>query len=315
VSGEKYKLLCSSASADAVKESYDNLYKSDVRFLAYSDVSYPEKLKQKEVLPPPGLFYKGDVSLLNTTSVAVVGTRKCSSYGEETASKFGGELCDYNITVVSGLADGIDAYAHKAALAAGGKTIGVLGTGHNRFYPRINDGLYRQICKTGLVVSEYPPDSDGAKYTFPERNRIISALSDAVIIIEASENSGALITSDRALEQGKEIFAVPGNITSPKSQGTNTLIKNGANLLSGMQDILRYFSIKNTKISKEKPSFKLDNFEEKIYNLLEIGETDFDGIAAGVGLKTSEIITSLLSMEVKGAVKRLKNNNYRRVEL
>ena len=312
VGADKYGALIKTANIDLLNESYNELSRYGVEFLAKSDRKFPERLKQSEVSAPSGLYYKGELSLLDTTCIAIVGTRRCSNYGKETAYKFASELTEYSFTVVSGLATGIDAYAHDAALSANGKTIAVLGMGHACFSPSDNAKLFSRICGEGLAVSEYPPCYEGSKYTFPERNRLISGLSDAVIIVEAAQKSGALITADRALEQGREVFAVPGNITSPKSAGANALIQKGASLLFGTQDILNYFSVKNTKIHKNAPILQLDIYEQKIYNLLEFGEILLDELQSKSGFTMQEFLSTLLSMEMKGAVIRLSGNKYKR---
>jgi len=312
VSGECYARLCDNACVDLLQKSYDKLYEYGVKFLAGCDNNFPIKLKQNNVLPPIGLYYKGDLSLLDDglNSVAIVGTRRCSEYGKDATYKFSSELSDYGIVVISGLATGIDAYAHDAVLKSNGKTIAVLGMGHKKFSPLDNLKLFNKICDSGLVLSEYPPLIEATKYTFPERNRIVSALSDAVIIVEANKQSGALITASRALEQNKEIFAVPGNITNPKSFGTNDLIKNGANLLSATQDILKYFSIKNAKNSQKNILPPLDLFEQTIYNALKDGELSFDQLYDKCGLSGAELSSVLVSLEIKGVVDRKLNNRY-----
>jgi DNA processing protein len=161
-------------------------------------------------------------------------------------------------------------------------------------------------------VSEYPPEFEGTKYTFPERNRIISALAACVVIVEAAARSGALITADRALEQGKEVFAVPGNITSPKSVGTNELIKKGASVLTGTQDILSFFSYKNPKISPKNAVPQLDIFEQKIYTLLSVGQMHVDELAKQSGFSVGELLSTLLSMELKGVIAHgFEANTYR----
>ncbi|MCL2375592.1 MAG: DNA-processing protein DprA [Firmicutes bacterium] len=308
---EKYQLLCEALKNDAIYKSYDTITKQGVKYLAFCDEEFPEKMRQREVLSPPGLYYVGDLSLLNSTAIGIVGTRRSSSYGKDNAKKFASELAEYNITIVSGLATGIDAYAHEACLNATGKTIAVLGMGHQKFYPVDNTKLYHRICQEGLVVSEYAPAVEATKYTFPERNRIIAGLSDGVIIIEAAEKSGALITAARALEQSREIFAVPGNITNPKSRGTNRLIQNGATLLLGTEDILESFAIKTNKIKKNSPVIQLDIYEQKLYTILEQGEMSFDELNAKSNLTVDELVTLLTSLELKDAVAKAPGNKYR----
>jgi len=303
------------ANLEMLEKRFDSLKELGVDFLPFCSEKFPEKLAQSNVLPPPGLYYRGDISLLSPklNSVAIVGTRRCSHYGKEATYKFSGELVDYGFVVISGLATGIDAYAHDACLKANGKTVAVLGMGHNKFYPLDNLKLYQQICKEGLVISEYPPESEAARYTFPERNRIVSALSDAVVVIEASGKSGALITASRAIEQNKDIFALPGNITSPKSLGTNELIKSsGAHLLSCTQDILKIFDIKNAKNTKNIVAIQLDIYEQSVYNQLVVhGELPFDKLFELTKLSSGELNSVLVSLQMKDAVISLPNNTYR----
>jgi len=315
VTKDAYKRLCDYADLTLIKTYYEKLYERNVKFLAFSDDEFPEKLRQSSVVSPSGLYYRGDIALLaaDINAVGIVGTRRCSHYGTETAQKFASELSDYGIVIVSGLATGVDAVAHKAALeTSGGKTIAVLGMGHDKFYPSDNLKLYQKICTEGLVVSEYPPNFEASKYTFPERNRIISALSDAVIIIEAAAKSGALITADRALEQNKEIFAVPANITSPKSIGTNKLIQKGvAQLLSGTEDVLEFFAVKNSKNQTQPPILQLDIFEQTLYTILADGELSREEWFEKSKFTIAEFNSLVVSLEVKSAVIGMPGNKYR----
>lgn len=308
VGQKQYELLKRSANVDYLENSIDKLYKYDVKFITLASEHYPEKLKQKEVSPPPILYYKGDISLLKTNCVAIVGTRRVSTYGKDMARKFGSELAEHGLTIVSGLATGVDTYAHESCLSASGKTIAVLGTGHNKISPVANTNLCNTIIDKGLVISEYPPTMEGSKYSFPERNRIISGLSEVVVIVEASGKSGSLITARLALEQNREVFAIPGNITSPKSEGTNELIKSGASVLTKTQDILNYFSIKNNKINDNFVAIQLDIYEQKLYNLLQNGEMSFDELCEKSGFTVSELLSLTLSLEVKNVIQRMPNN-------
>ena len=314
VSKAAYHSLLEYADLDLLQRAIEKLAKIGVEYLPFCDDNFPEKLKQSNVLPPVGLFYKGDVSLLNNDKpkIAIVGTRRCSEYGKDCTAKFSSELVDYGFTIVSGLATGIDAYSHKACLDVGGKTIAVLGMGHEQFYPADNKKLYERICKEGLAVSEYYPSITAAKYTFPERNRIVAALSDATVVIEASAKSGALITADRALEQGKEIFALPGNITSGKSIGTNELLKKGANVLVSTSDILKFFSDKNVKSSQNIPQIQLDFFEQTLFDSIASGEKSFDDLMALEGMQFGELHMGLMSLEMKGVIVRGTSNKYRK---
>ncbi len=298
------------SDASYLEKRLDHLCDCGISFITVKDEKYPEKLAQREVCPPSVLFYKGNIDLLNTSCVAVVGTRTCSRYGKECAERIAAELSEYSITVVSGMATGIDAYSHHAALEAGGNTIAVLGSGINKAGPAQNLGLFSKIVEKGLVISEYDADYLGSKYSFPERNRIISGLSSAVVVVEAAKKSGALITADRALEQNREVFAVPGNITSGKSEGTNNLIKNGARLLTGVKDILSFFNLQQTEIIKNNTAVVLDIYEEKIYSLLQNAELDVNELSDKSGFTVRETVEILFSLEMKNMIKRAHNNTY-----
>lgn len=211
-----------------------------IKLITMFDDDYPETLKN--IYDKPVILYaKGNVELLKKPGIAIVGSRSCSEYGKNVALKLAYDLAKHNITIISGLARGIDTYSHIGAVNAMGNTIAVIGNGLDRIYPYENRGLYERILQNnGLIITEYIMGTKPDRMNFPARNRIISALSDGVIVVEARKKSGALITADFALEQGKEIYAVPGNINSPNSQGTNELIKQGAYPITCMEDILMY---------------------------------------------------------------------------
>ncbi len=215
-----------------------NLDKSKIKTIKLEDSTYPEKLK--EIYNPPKTIYLiGNEKLLNQKSIAIIGCRECTRYGAENAYKFGYELAKENICVISGFAKGIDTYSHKGAVSAKGKTIAVLGCGLDIIYPPENIELYKQILlQGGAIISEYPLGSKPEKHHFPERNRIISGLSSGVLVIEAKKKSGTMITVDFALEQGREVYAVPGNISSENSYGTNELIKEGATPVTSINDMI-----------------------------------------------------------------------------
>jgi DNA processing protein len=216
----------------------------DLRFVGRSSPGFPPLLAAVHD-PPPGLFLRGDaaVDLLARPAVAVVGARACSGYGASIARMLGRELAAAGLVVVSGLARGVDAEAHRGALEANGITVAVLGCGIDRDYPAAHADLARRIAATGLVASEYAPGVEPAPWRFPARNRIISGLSAATVVVEARERSGALITADFALEEGREVFAVPGEITSSLSAGTNALLKLGASPLTDAGDVLSSFGL------------------------------------------------------------------------
>lgn len=228
----------------------------DIRLLTLSDAAYPGRLKN--IYDPPALlYYKGKLPLLDDLlSVAVVGTRDCTPYGVACAEKLGFGLASGGAAVVSGLAKGIDAAAIRGALRAGGVTVGVVGNGLDVYYPYESRYLYEDVASAGILLSEYPPGTEPASGHFPVRNRIISGLSLAALVVEAPEKSGALITAATALEQGRDVFAVPGPIDAPASVGCNCLIRDGAGLVSDAYDILREYEgrfVLNLKESREQP--------------------------------------------------------------
>lgn len=219
-------------------EKYEKyILKNDIKIINISDDNYPAKLKNIYA-PPITIFAKGDISLLSSKAIAIVGSREPSKYGICVAEKFSKELSKEGITIVSGLARGIDTFAHIGALSSFGKTIAVLGSGIDVVYPKENAKYYREISEKGLIISEYIVGTAPESKNFPQRNRIISGLSDGVLVVEARKNSGTMITTDFALEQGKELYVIPGNITSNLSVGTNNLIKEGAKLVTDVCEIL-----------------------------------------------------------------------------
>jgi DNA processing protein len=220
------------------------LAESGLRFLGRSDAAFPALLRAIHD-PPIGLFIRGaaDLELLSRPAVAVVGARACSPYGGQVARTLGRELAAAGLVVVSGLARGIDGAAHRGALDSGGLTVAVLGCGVDRDYPASHRELARGVRESGLIVSEYAPGVEPAPWRFPARNRIIAGLAAATIVVEARERSGALITADLALEEGREVFAVPGEITSSLSRGTNALLRSGATPLTAVSDVLEHFGL------------------------------------------------------------------------
>ncbi|MBI2068028.1 MAG: DNA-protecting protein DprA [Deltaproteobacteria bacterium] len=275
-----------------------------------SDPFYPPSLKETEE-PPSKLWVSGErESLSKGYRIAIVGSRKPTRYGEKVAYDLAYELALRRIIVVSGLAYGIDRQAHEGALAAGGKTIAVLGCGLDYPYPKKNLDLKERIANAGAVLSEFSPETAAISPHFPRRNRIISALSLGVIVVEAAVRSGALSTTAWGLSQGKEIFAVPGNITSPLSAGTNRLIQNGATPVLQVEDVLEALSLSHlVPHLKERQNFSP---EEKIVEVLgEIGEASVDEIRGKTGLPISQLTALLVSLEICGKIAQLPGGRYR----
>lgn len=287
----------------------EEILKKGVSVVSLYDDSYPKLLKQIYD-PPVILFYKGDLDILNTKSIAIVGTRKVTGYGRIITHQFAFELAKKGLLVVSGLARGVDSVAHMAAIEAGGKTAGVLGGGLLNISPSENIDLAEKIENGfGAVLSEYPPQAAVLPGNFPARNRIIAGLSHAVLVTEAAIDSGSLITARFALEQGKSVYAVPGPITSALSQGTGYLIKEGAGLVMSVGDILDEMDIKPNASFRETMS-NLTKIEEAILNLLSREAKHIDEICRELKLSSSDVSANLIKMEIAGLVKTLGAGNY-----
>ena len=271
---------------------------------------YPkELLKIKN--PPKEIYYKGTL-MENEICLAIVGTRKWTTYGKQVALEFASVLSKAGITIVSGLAPGIDTFAHLACVEENKRTIAVLGTGldEKSFYPKENLKLAKKIVESGgCLISEYPPGTYGTRFTFPQRNRIISGLSKGVLVIEAGEKSGALITAEYAFSQKKTVFAIPGTIYSRTSKGTNFLIKKGAKLVDNPQEILQELNL-SQKI-ENKNFIDNRNFEEKtILEILNKGAFHIDEIIKKSKLDPSIVAKTLITLEIEGVVRNLGGNIY-----
>ncbi|MGE5678263.1 MAG: DNA-processing protein DprA, partial [Pseudomonadota bacterium] len=278
------------------------------------DSEYPQNLKNIYD-PPPVLYVKGSIKAEDGLAIGIVGSRKATDYGLKTAERIAYRLAEVGITIVSGMALGIDSAAHRGALHAKGRTIAVCGCGLKYTYPVSNYNLGVEIARNGAMVSEYPFDTPANPYQFPARNRIISGMSLGVIIVEAGERSGSLITADYALEQGREVFAVPGNISSPNSVGTNSLIKSGAKLVSSIEDILE--ELKLDVVFKDKNEIAAVNNNEAtgisieeslVLNILKKKEAGKDEITAVSGLPAGKIMAALTMLEIKGMVQQIGEN-------
>ncbi len=289
--------------------SMEAMEKKGITFLSMEDPEYPAKLK--EIYDPPiGLYVKGKMDLFDFPSVAIVGARQCTEYGRETARHFARVLSDAGCTIVSGMALGIDTAGHRGALEAGNATFAVLASNVSVCYPRENIEIYMEIQKNGAVLSEYDKEKI-VPGMFPMRNRIISGMADCVIVIEARERSGSLITADLALEQGKEVFAVPGRICDPISSGCNELIKNGAHILTKPEDVFSCFQINYKKFSKQKiKKVSLTPVEKIVLDHLEAEAKHVEQLLWETGLPISVLAETLLHLEIKNYVRQPEKNYY-----
>ncbi|MEL7604852.1 DNA-processing protein DprA [Sedimentibacter saalensis] len=276
------------------------------------DETYPLLLKEI-VLPPYILYCRGSIKNIDNLSIAVVGSRKATSYGKWATEKFTRELSEIGVNIVSGLAAGIDSVAHKTALKCGAKTIGVIGCGIDVVYPKINEQLYNEIAeKDGAVITEYFFGMQPMPNNFHDRNRIISGLSHGVLVIEAQERSGTLITAGHAADQGREIFAVPGNIDSIYSKGTNALIRDGAKITSSLDDIIEEIPLLKEKSAK-KNSIDLtclSSDEMKVIKSILSGNKTVYEIAGETGLETPLLLSILTFLEMKGKITKISGNKF-----
>jgi DNA processing protein len=263
------------------------------------DAGYPPLLRELHD-PPNQLYVRGETDgVLDSIAVAIVGARSCSHYGAQVARTLGRELASAGAVVVSGLARGVDAEAHRGALEAGGKTVAVLGCGIDRDYPRRHTELAARIEASGAIVSEYPPGIEPAPWRFPARNRIVAGLCLATVVVEARTRSGALITADFALELGREVFAVPGEITSGLSAGTNDLLRQGANPLLAAQDVLDVVGL--TRPERRRGA-RLSAAAAHVLRFLEDEADEPDGLTRATGLTSAEVAAALVELELAGLV-------------
>jgi DNA processing protein len=296
-----------SARFDAFRRTFDEqaylaqLADAGVRWVARSSDDFPRRLRSIHD-PPPGLFLRGGgpLSLLERPTAAVVGARACSAYGAEVATLLGRELAGAGVVVVSGLARGVDAAAHRGALAGrAGSTVAVLGCGIDRDYPRAHAQLAAQVADGGLIVSEYPPGVEPAPWRFPARNRIVAGLAVATVVVEARERSGALITADLALDEGREVLAVPGEITSALSRGSNGLLRLGATPVTGAADVLAALGVDPPERSVPEPP---DGPAGAVLALVADGAVTADELARRSELAAADLAAALVELELAGLV-------------
>ncbi len=297
------------------EEEYGRICRHHIQLLCYSDPGYPSQLRT--IHDPPALLYCwGNLDCLQEPSIGMVGSRAATSYGKRVSSMLAGQLARAGIVVVSGLAMGVDGHAHAGVLAAGGKTVAVLGCGLDVVYPRAHADLYGQIRKNGLLISEYPLGSRPEGFRFPARNRIISGLVAGVIVVEATCRSGSLITARMALEQGREVFAVPGRIDSRKSEGCHRLLQQGAHLAQSAEDVLTELQLAATmRAPVVQPLAKanrepLSDREEKVLSCLDVYAVDIDELARTSGFEAAVLHDLLLHLELKGLIRQLPGQQY-----
>lgn len=294
---------------------YNLLQQKGVEVITILDDGYPLALKAIP-LAPTVLYIRGNSSIFDAPALAMVGTRKASFYGMKMAEEFAGVFTEAHMAVVSGLAKGIDTASHRGCLKARGQTVAVLGCGLNHVYPKENKALMEEIAQKGLLVSEFPMDTIPWLYNFPRRNRIISGLSLATVVVEAAERSGALITADCAMEQNKEVFAVPGQVDNVYAQGTNRLIKEGAKIALSAKEVLEELGIE-LKIKREQESDKvhvdLSVDEYKVYECIDHEPCHIDIIANRCGLEIGVLMGQMLNLEMKSVIKQLPGQYYVRV--
>ncbi|MBI4493904.1 MAG: DNA-protecting protein DprA [Chloroflexi bacterium] len=281
-----------------------------IRVFTLEDPAYPPPLREIAD-PPPVLYLQGELAATDEWAVAVVGTRRATAYGRQAAERLVGELARAGVTIVSGLARGIDACAHRAALEAGGRTIAVLGNGLDQVYPPEHAALSAQVRAQGALVSEFPPGVPPDAANFPRRNRIISGLAVGTLVVEAALASGALITADFALEQGRDVYAVPGSIFSPASQGTNQLIKDGAKVVVDARDILEELNL--TVVAQQQAAREVlpaNETEARLMDLLGAEPVHIDELGRAARLPVGELASTLTMMELKGMVRQVGGMNY-----
>lgn len=293
-------------------EELEKIQRLGVTLLTCDDMGYPKILKEISQ-PPPVLYVKGAITSEDDLAVAIVGTRKITPYGRQVTEDVAEFLAHQGVTVVSGLARGVDAVAHSSAIKAGGRTIAVLGSGVDCIYPPEHEGLTKRIAEQGAVISDYALGTRPDAINFPPRNRIISGLSRATIVIEAGVESGALITAEFAADQGREVLAVPGNIYAPQSKGTNRLIQLGARPLLQLKDILDAIHLDQPQRQQQLAARMIlpaDDDERKIMAVMGVEPLHIDEVAALTGLSIEKISATLTIMELKGVIRQTGGMNY-----
>jgi DNA processing protein len=299
---------------DEVEQEVQRAEEAGVKIIPFGSAVYPARLRSIAD-PPPCLYVKGEIRREDDKAVAVIGTRSASHYGRRVARDLCRGLASLGFTVISGMARGIDGVAHDEALNAGGRTIAVLGSGVDRAYPPEHRKLYHRISENGAVISELPLGAPPLAFNFPARNRLISGLSAGVVVVEATEKSGSLITAAIALEQGREVFAVPGEVGSSRSRGGHRLIRQGAKLVENVDDILEEIAPQLVARDRQPAALRtlpVDAQPEthKIFDLLQERSLHIDEVIEASGFSASRVSQILLELELQGFLKQLPGNRY-----
>ncbi|MBD3276850.1 MAG: DNA-protecting protein DprA [Candidatus Aegiribacteria sp.] len=297
-------------SADDMQRMADSAAKSGIRCVVYGREGYPEIL---ETIPDPPavLFYRGDLKgFLEMPAIAVIGSRRCTHYGRKVAAKLAGDFVRSGVSVVSGLARGIDSEAHRGAMESGGVTVAVLGNGLDVCYPPEHDRLSERILEKGVLVSEYPPGTEPARYRFPERNRLISGFSKGVVVVEAGKRSGTMITVNTALDQGRDVFAVPGEVTRALSMGTNMLLRDGAGVVITAADVLEPLGLSVEPEEKAAVYEPESELEKAILENLRDEPLHFNRLLRIVDAGSAVLQTALLKLEMAGVIEQLPGKVY-----
>jgi DNA processing protein len=289
---------------------WDRISNQGIQILTSEDAAYPARLREIEQ-PPPVLYVRGDWREDDQFAVAIVGTRRMTSYGRQITEQLASVLAANGVTVISGLARGVDGTAHQGALDAGGRTAAVLGCGVDRIYPPENRALGERIMTSGAILSDYPVGTAPESGNFPPRNRIIAGLSMATVVVEAGDTSGALITAEFAVEQGRDVFAVPGSILAPQSRGTNRLIQNGAYPLLTPEDLLQALDLRKVDQQKTaRQTLPANEVEALLLNTLGSEPLHVDEIRSQTGLPVEKVSAALVMMELKGMVRQVGGMQY-----
>jgi len=293
------------------REEIKRAESAGAEILTLTDDGYPHLLKETPE-PPPVLYIKGKLPPDDGWTVAIVGTRNCTGYGSDAAFRLASELAGKGYTIVSGLAKGVDSAGHKGALQAGGRTVAVFGTGIDTVYPPAHAGLASEIERSGALLSQFPIGVDVGKWFFPMRNAVISGLSRGVIVVEAGEKSGAMITANLADEQSREVFAVPGDINRSNARGPHWLIKHGAHLVESAEDVIAVLGSPKGQSELRLEEVPENHIHAKVLDIISERPAQFDEICALAGMRTSEVTSLLMMMEMKGLIRRLPGGLYAR---